>query len=153
MIQRIQSLYLLVSTILGVVCLSLPLGYFYSNEGVMWGTLYNLWISVSDKGLHIFTPWALFALLVIVTTLTFLDIFLYKHRALQMRILSLSMLLLVGYYAWFGFMVYMENQAGALSFKPSITAAFPFISIVLDYLAFRGILKDELLVRSLDRLR
>ena len=152
MIQRIQSLYLLLSSILGVVCLSMPLGYFCTTNGERVSELFNLWLRMSDSGEHVFTPWALFALLVIITTLTFLDIFLFTRRALQMRVLTLCMILLVGYYALLGFIVYQAHSNGA-TYTPSITAAFPFICIVLDYLAFRGILKDELLVRSLDRLR
>ena len=107
---------------------------------------------MTDTGAHSFTPMALFVLLVIVTTLTILAIFLYKRRALQMRIMVFCMILLVGYYAYLGFLVYMAHKDGC-SYTPSVTAAFPFICIVLDYLAFRGILKDELMVRSLDRLR
>ena len=151
MIQRIQSLYLLVSAILGVVCLSMPLGQFLTASSEPYATLYNLWITSAENGNHNFVPWALFALLLIATSLTFFDIFLFKHRALQMRALSLCMILLVGYYAYLAFFAYMQQGDG--SFRPSVTAALPFVSIVLDYLAFRGILKDEMLVRSLDRLR
>ena len=151
MIQRIQSLYLLVSAILGMVCLSMPLGQFRTEDNELFANLYNLWVKDLENGSHSFAPWALFALLLIITSLTFLDIFLYKHRALQMRVLTLCMTLLVGYYAYFVFFAYMFKGDG--SFTPSVTAALPFVCIVLDYLAFRGILKDEMLVRSLDRLR
>ena len=151
MIQRIQSLYLLVSTILGVVCLSLSLGRFSTEQGERIADLFNLWVKTAETGEYSFSPWALFALLLVVTTLTFLAIFLYKSRALQMRTLSLCIVLLIGYYAYFVFFVLMSR--GETSFIPSPTAALPFVCIVLDYLAFRGILKDELLVRSLDRLR
>ena len=113
---------------------------------------YNLWFRMSDTGAYTLTPMALFVLLLIATTLTILAIFLYKRRALQMRIVVFCMILLVGYYAYLGFLVYMAHADGC-AYTPSVTAAFPFISIVLDYLAFRGILKDELMVRSLDRLR
>ena len=152
MIQRIQSLYLLASTLLGIACLSLPLGYFCTAQGERFADLYNLWIKYTETGEHAFTPWALFALLVIVTTLTFLNIFLFRRRALQMRVLTLCMVLLVGYYAFLGFLIFQAHGNGD-TFTPTVMAAFPLTSIILDYLAFRGILKDELLVRSLDRLR
>ena len=61
MIQRIQSLYMLVSTILGVVCLSLPLGKFFNEFGEQVSTLYNLWLHTCDKDAYSFAPWALFA--------------------------------------------------------------------------------------------
>lgn len=152
MIQRIQSLYILLSTILGVVCLSMPLGYFSTEEGERVSDLFNLWFRVTETGAYDFSPWALFALLVLVTTVTFLDIFLFRHRALQMRALTMCMVLLVGYYAFLAFLVY-KAKGDVLTYTPSLTAAFPLVCIILDYLAFRGILKDEMLVRSLDRLR
>ena len=34
-----------------------------------------------------------------------------------------------------------------------VTAVFPIVATILDFLAARGILADELLVRSADRLR
>lgn len=151
MIQRIQSLYLLVSALLGVVCLSQPVGTFFTAQHESHAELFNLWLRYPENGQHDFSPWALFALLLIVTTLTFLDIFLFTRRALQMRVATLCMVLLVGYYAYLAFFAYMSMGEG--TFTPSVWAALPFASIVLDYLAFRGILKDELLVKSLDRLR
>ncbi len=150
MIQRIQSLYLLLSVILGTVCLARPIGHFITADNEHYANLFNLWIKFDDGG-HLFTPWALFAILVIACALTFIDIFLYKYRALQLRVTSLCMILLLGYYIYFAVFAYLN--AGDGSFRPAISAALPFICIVLDYLAFRGILKDELLIRSLNRLR
>lgn len=152
MIQRIQSLYLLLSFALGLACLCSPLGYFSTEQGERVSDLFNLWLRNAETGAHSFSPWALFALLLIVCTLTFLDIFLFRRRALQMRVATLCMVLLVGYYGFLAFLVYMAHRDG-LSYTPTVMAAFPFASLVLDYLAFRGILKDELMVRSLDRLR
>ena len=152
MIQRIQSLYLLISSILGVVCLSLPLGYFTTVQGERFAYLYNLWIRQAATGQHEFYPWALFAILVIAPALTLMDILLFRQRALQMRVITLCIILLIGYYVWLAFIIF-TGYGEALSFTPKITAALPFVCIVLDYLAFRNILKDDMLVRSLDRLR
>lgn len=151
MIQRIQTLYMLLSAVLGVVCLSLPLGHFYTAQGEPYAQLYNLWVRLSETGTHQLAPWALFALLVGVTTLTLLGILFYRRRALQMRLLSFCMILLVGYYAWLLAFVFMYKLDGA--FRPTLTAGLPLVSLILLYLAFRGVLKDEMLVRSLDRLR
>ncbi len=150
MIQRIQSLYLLLSAVLGIVCLSLPIGHFLTVEGERYATLYNLWVRFAGGG-HLLTPWALFAILVIACALTFMGIFLFRYRALQMRVVSLCMLLLTGYYIYFAIFTWLN--AGDGSFRPTLTAALPFVCIVLNYLAFRGILKDEMLIRSLNRLR
>ncbi len=150
MIQRIQSLYLLLSVVLSTVCLARPVGHFLTADSEHYATLYNLWLSL-DRGGHIFSPWALFALLCIASALTFIAIFLFKTRALQMRVTSLCMLLLVGYYVFFAIFAYLYSGDG--SFRPTLSAALPVVSLVLDYLAFRATLHDEQLIRSLDRLR
>ena len=151
MLQRIQSVYILLSFVLGVVALSNPIGRL-THEGERIADVYNLWLThVADQS-HVWTPWvALFVVLLIATTITFLSIMLFTRRALQMRAIVLCMLILVGYYACLG--VFVFTKVGELTFTPSPYAALPLVSIILDYLAFRGVLKDEMLVKSLDRLR
>ena len=156
MIQRIQSLYLLLATVLTVVCMSNGIGYFISKDGEVLGKLYNLFYTeISDVNTStFFTPWALFVIQLFVATLTFLNIFMFKYRALQMRICSFCMILLVGWYA--AYAVFAWIILGVLeadSFRVGIMASLPCVCIIFLYLAFRGILKDEKLVRSLDRLR
>ena len=156
MIQRIQSLYLLLATVLTVVCMSNSIGHFVSKDGEVLGTLYNLFYTdLRDANTStFFTPWALFVILLVVATLIFLNIFLFKHRALQMRICSFCMILLVGWYAAYAaFAWFLSGVIEADSFRVGVWASLPCVSIILLYLAFRGILKDEKLVRSLDRLR
>lgn len=152
MIQRIQTLYLLAACILCVAALCLPLAHFSTAEGEPVATLYNLWMTKAD-GSRSFSYWALFALLLFVSTLSFMDIFLFRRRALQMRIASFSMILLVGWYVAYGVFVWLFMNTNGAEFRPHWSAAFPFASIVFLYLAFRGIYRDEQLVRSLDRLR
>ena len=53
-------------------------------------------------------------------------------------------------YAAFAYLIPQHTDA---SFQLTPWAAFPGIACILSYLAFRAILKDEMLVRSLDRLR
>lgn len=158
MIQRIQTVYMLLSVVACVVCLANPICHF-SLDFIPTGDLYNLWLSVSpdaDGGevKHQLTPWvAQFALLVVVATLTLLNIFIYDKRALQMRNLIFCMIVLVGYYLVGGIFVWRLCSEYGFSVRPTFFAALPFVSLVLDYLALRAVRKDENLVRSLDRLR
>lgn len=152
MIQRIQTLYLLAACILCVVTLCTPLAFFSTADGEPVATLYNLWMTKAD-GSRTFTYWALFALLLAVSTLTFMDIFLFRRRAFQMRVASFSMILLVGWYLAYAAFIWLFMSAGQAEFRPHWSVSLPFAAIVLLYLAFRGIYKDEQLVRSLDRLR
>jgi len=152
MIQRIQTIYLLLACVLCIVCMCLCIGHFHTDEGEHVGDLYNLWVHLAD-GHRSFKPWALFVLLLIPSTLSFLAIFMFRRRALQMRVCVFNMILLVGWYICYGVFAYILGGVFEASFRPSAIAAIPFASIVLLYLAFRGILKDEMLVKSLDRLR
>ena len=171
MIQRIQTLYLILAVALCTACLCLPIGNFINDQGDLVGTLYNLWLHqpsqlgdtlhVADApvlaseaaGTHSFTPWALFAILLLTASGLAFSIFIYKTRLVQSRLVMLCCILLVGWYIVYGVFGYLLGQPLDSSFQLTPWAAFPLVACILSYLAFRAILKDEALVRSLDRLR
>lgn len=128
MIQRIQTLYLLICFVLTIVCVV---------------------FEIKEEN-H---PWALTALMVLTGVLEFMGIFLFRRRALQMRVCTFCIILLLGWYAAYVAFAFLLGEGLVGEFRPQIWAAIPAINAILLYLAFRGILHDELLVRSLDRLR
>ena len=128
MIQRIQTLYLLICSVLTVVCMYFEVGA--ENH-----------------------PWALTAIMAVTGILEFMGIFLFRRRALQMRLCTFCIILLVGWYAALVAFAYILGDGLVGEFRPQLWAAIPAINAILLYLAFRGILRDEMLVRSLDRLR
>ena len=161
MLQRIQTIYLLLAFAFCLACLCLPIAHFIVGDDrasvlnsffdcYAQVDMYNLWLVSEGKHVFYFCP-VLMGLLVITTGLVFIDIWLFKHRALQMRVATFSMILLVFWYIAYG--IICLYLLGAISFRPHWAAALPFAALILLYLAFRGILKDEMLVRSLDRLR
>jgi heme A synthase len=77
-----------------------------------------------------------------------ISMFLYKKRILQMRFNIFNSILLV---ALQGFIVYYIVQSKGLIF--TVQSIFPVISLILSILAIRNIIKDELLIKSLHRLR
>lgn len=153
MIQRIQTIYLLLALCLCVGCLCTPVAHFVTLDTCERVDMYNLWL-VNGAGEHtfFFCP-ALMGLMVITATLLFFDIWLFTRRALQMRLAVFCMILLVGWYALYAVIAYMLTADMDATFRPNWTAALPAAALIFTYLAFRGILKDEMLVRSLDRLR
>lgn len=78
-----------------------------------------------------------------------LPIFMFKHRNLQMRILIFGAVVLLGLQGW---MVYDYINAPD-TVKFNYTMVVPVICAILDFLAIRGVIQDELLVRSSSRLR
>lgn len=149
MIQRIQSVYLLVVTILMIVCMCSPVGSIIAstNEISEFG---NLCITMPD-GTKDYAPWALFVILLVVAILSFGTIFLFKKRMLQIRLTIFCSVLLIGYYMALVAFIFM--LAEDTSFTPSWTICLPFIGVILNWLAIRGIGADEALVKAYDRLR
>ena len=156
MIQRIQTLYLLIVVIAMSLTLFLPSMKTISPEEIDYAlsTLRGLY-PIEEGGFHLngVTMW-LTITNVVILLIAFFTIITYKWRVIQMRFSSFNMVLLIGYYAIFFFTRYVILQQ-----KPMTSTTFswpiilPFISAILTYLALRAIAKDEALVRSLDRLR
>lgn len=149
MIQRIQSVYLLVVTILMIVCMCSPVGSIIANTNEI-SEFGNLCITMPD-GTKDYAPWALFSILLVVAILSFVTIFLFKKRMLQIRLTIFSSVVLIGYYLALVAMVFM--LADDTSFTPSWSVCLPFVAIILNWLAIRGIGADEALVKAYDRLR
>ena len=149
MIQRIQTVYLLVVAILMVVMMSLPVGSFVAADYT--ATVFNNLSLVDPDVTAEYAPWAMFAILMVSAVVTLGTIFLYKKRMLQIRLTIFNIILLLGYYGTLVTFVFMLK--GENSFTPSWTVILPLISIILDWLAIRAIGKDEMLVKAYERLR
>ena len=141
MIQRIQTLWLLVAAALGFLSLRTS---FYSGHRIK---------DAIPKAV-VFMPGTYNILLILCTTgvafASLISIFLFKNRKLQLKItiaaLVLSILTLLLYYWQTQSFIPTESSYDLTSVIP---AAIPFILFV----AARKIWKDEQLVKSVDRLR
>ena len=149
MIQRIQSVYLLVVTILMVICMCSPIGSIITNANEI-SELGNLCITFPD-GTKDYSTWALFVILLVVAALSFVTIFLFKKRMLQIRLTIFSSVVLIGYYI--ALVAYLFMLAEDTTFSASWTICLPFAALILNWLAIRGIGADEALVKAYDRLR
>lgn len=143
MIQRIQSIFLLLAS---GACLSL-LGIPMATTGAVreQSTLFaDARFELSDDGI-------LLGLFLAGGALLFLAIFLFKNRRLQMTLSLFAVAVIVGGAAWGGYLFSRELPLPAYDIK--LGAAMPLLSIVFALLAYNRIRKDETLVRSMDRLR
>ena len=155
MLQRIQTVYLLAATVLMSLMLFLPLAEIAAEGIGMYSVLSKGWYIVEGETAELaMATWPVFILASVLSFLTFINIWLYKKRKLQIRICVYSIILAFGligliyYYFVVGFRQ-LDDPAYALQFPLVLPAVF----IILIYLAFRGIRKDEIMVRSLDRIR
>ncbi|MDO4780142.1 MAG: DUF4293 domain-containing protein [Bacteroides sp.] len=140
MIQRIQTVYLLLSAVAIILAIFMPVGFIYTTNGV-------------EAPLHLYESyWGLLGILSIAAIINIGTIFLFKNRILQIRFCSFNSLILLGFYiAAVTFYIMMDTTL--FSFRINWTLCLPAISIILNILAIRGIAKDEALVRAANRIR
>lgn len=157
MIQRIQSLYLLIIVVLGIMACFMPLMEIFDSSYAWMGQLKALGVlSLTEEGTRAFSHYTigLFLMSVVIPMLSLFVIFLYKRRMVQVRLLIVNLILMLGYYAllvWSCYSAY--HLVGGEAKTISIASAFMLVNIILNIMAIHRIRKDEALVRSLDRLR
>ena len=136
MIQRIQSVYLIIVAILTGI-----LPFFF-----------NLWITVNGKEVFASNEMLISISFYASTVLAIWSLVTFKNRKSQFVINRLNMILNV---FLLGFFVYRSlNLSGeTLVSEKGIGMLIPVFSIVFLVLANRAIKKDEDLVKSVDRLR
>ena len=155
MIQRKQTLFLLLAIIAYAVCLFLPIASVEPKTMGIDTLIYNLGL-VSDGGIKVSnTLLPLFLDLVVCVALALVTIFKYKNRKAQMSLCSITMLFSLLWYIdyvliYLG-MIPVAEVEGAMEVK--FAACLPFISIILVAMAKKGINDDEKLVKAADRIR
>ncbi len=155
MLQRVQTVYLLAATVLMSLMLFLPLAEIAAEGTGIYQVLSKGWYIMSEETAELaMATWPVFILALALVLAPLINLFLYRSRKLQIRICVYSIILAFGligliyYYFVVGFRQ-LDEPAYALRFP----LVLPAIFIILIYLAFRGIRKDEILIRSLDRIR
>lgn len=143
MIQRIQTIYLLLASIV--------------SGGLIF--VFNLWNTIKEKifvvdlfSREVFTLKVIPFMFIVSAILSLVAIFLFKNRKLQFvigRIIILTNLFLLG------LLIYLSlNLSGETSVSEKGIGMFlPILAILLVVLANKAIKKDEDLIKSVDRLR
>ncbi len=146
MIQRIQSIFLLLAAASGFAVLALP--FASTNEAVQSSALF------SDKVYSIGDNIGLLVLFALAGALSTAAIFLYKNRPLQMKIGRIALIAdILGIVL--AIILFWQDLAniGSSAVNDGTAGYLPVVFIVFTALALRAIKKDENLVRSADRLR
>lgn len=125
--QRIQTLYLLIST----------------------GLTASLFFCEKADGMTYISYLPYLILLIIITLLDLIALNAWKVRVFQMRTAVLSAIFTLALQIWLALDFFTADR----SIIFHVTAIFPIVSVILDILAARSIFADELIVRSADRLR
>lgn len=155
MIQRIQSLYLALTTILSLLFLDGGILSFINTSGsVIKVTFGGVFKNIgTDNPELILTVFPLSVIIVAIPFLAIITMLLFKKRNIQLKfavagiIMSALLIMLLIYYA-----VSIGSKYNA-SVTPGFLMAVPVIVFIFNTLAYRGIKKDDNLVKSYDRLR
>ena len=149
MIQRIQSIYLLLAAILMAVTAFSPV-LVLNNEGL---TLFSY--GIKDADLMVKPTWGIVIIAGAGALLSFVSIFMYRNRKRQGKMVLLSALFFVLYYLTA--IIYLGSYFGGFPEGGISTAAYgivlPVIALIFLLLGYNAIRKDEKLVKSLDRIR
>lgn len=138
MIQRIQSVYLLLVIIACVVYIFVPVGQIKTPENVT-----EIWLIKNDIPIMIGA--------IVVAMFAFAAIFLFNNRITQMKVVLIDIVLsvvLIGLFL-FGLFKYMGIQ----NYTFGVGAILPIFILLFNILAYSSIKADENLVKSMDRLR
>ena len=155
MIQRIQSIYLLIAALCSGLLLAAPL-YNIETATATYQLFLGGMVQTNPKDTILTSQPAILAVGILLTLFPIIILFLYKKRQVQMRLAVSAMmantamlLLLVG--------IVNKSIEHITELHVKETYGFglilPAISIVFLFLANKAIRKDDNLIRSADRLR
>lgn len=141
MIQRVQTIWLLLAAIAGFFTTQIPLYY-----GVMAGDITKKYLATESL--------LLFALSIIASLIAVVAIFLFKNRANQIKFTALGIIVSIALIALEVWQIGSFKQlAGMLKGTYYWGALLPIAMLIFFLLASSNIRKDIRLIKSLDRFR
>ena len=148
-IQRIQSIYLLIAVILVAVFAFFPaLTFNFGDKEFVYGAL-----EAGKVGFTHIDPLML-TLIILIALLAFIDIFLYKNLQRQMTfcfctiIIGLAMLIAIVIETFV-----IKGRVGINNVMPQWYLLLPVLSIIFLMLAHKAMSRDKKALRDSDRLR
>jgi uncharacterized membrane protein len=156
MLQRIQSVFLLVVALFALLFPFLPLGSLSVNQVSENISLLDAHVSpdVLIKGDLALFWWPLILLPVVIIILSVYTIFQFKRRMYQVKLGKLNMLAhMVMLILSFLFIDGLKETYANNDFSYGLAIFMPVVSLLFILRANRSIIKDEGLVRAADRIR
>lgn len=155
MIQRIQSVYLFMTTILAFLFLGGNMLRFTDAPGIALGVtyrgIYRCGAGSPPELIGGILP--LISIILLVAVVSLITIFFFRNRKLQLKLtavlLGLSAVIIIETAVYAVFIIRKYDSDIVWSFRMLLPVLIP----VCLFLAYRGIKKDEDLVKSYDRLR
>ena len=146
MIQRIQTLFLLLAAAAGFSLLAMP--FASSAQEIAASSLF------SDQTFNVNDSIAILVLFALAGALSLASIFLYKNRPIQLKLTRIAIFVnLVGIVVSTVLFIQDKANQGNEEIQYGFGVGMPLLFVLFGALAIKAISKDEKLVRSMDRLR
>ncbi len=154
MIQRVQTIYLFLAAAIMFSMIFFPFVEMVDADDRYYRfDLHGIYEGMGEDARLVQSVLPLRFLVFVIGFVSLLTIFLYKRRILQIRLSVFNLILQLGFYALFFFYLYHATRDIEVETYFKIPVVFPLVAVILTYLAIRNIGKDELLVRSYNRIR
>ena len=157
MIQRIQTVYLVLVAVLMTLTAALPVAeYFDAVKNISYQLDMRGFVQLNPDGSFLSAVSTnpttfVFGIILVVTLMT---IFKYKNRKQQFRLCTINFILILIYTILLAVVIFMgKHKLTGTEISLKIPAIFALVALIFNYLAMRGIAKDENMVKSMDRLR
>jgi len=153
MIQRLQTVYLFLASLVIYALFLFPIANILAPEGAKKIMVTGVFETINNQVVQTES----FTLLTIATALMGLIplvlIFLYKNRKRQLMLVYASVVALIGFSFWLAQIVKGAAHVLLQISDYGIGAGLSSVAILFLVLAAKGINRDEKLVKSADRLR
>lgn len=147
-IQRIQSVFLLIAVILMVVFAFFPaLTFELGDKTVLYGAI------ESGRAGHMHIDPLLITLIILIAFLAFIDIFLFKNLQRQMTVCFVDILIGIAMLVAIGIQAFVIGNREGWTVSWQWYLALPVLSIIFLMLAHKAMSNDKKKLRDADRLR
>lgn len=147
-IQRIQSVYLLIAVILMIVFAFFPaLTFELGGREFVYGAL-----EAGKVGVTHIDPLMLM-LVVLISLLAFIDIFLFKNLQRQMTVCFVDIIIGLAMLVAICIQAFVVNGKEGVTLQWQWYLALPVLSIIFLMLAHKAMSRDKKMLRDADRLR
>lgn len=152
MIQRIQTIWLLLAALTICCLLVLPMVTATVGNIEYYVIVSGLYQKAENTTKQIEASLPLLISTIAVAMMSFINIFNFKNRTTQKRVVMANIILIISLSFWCS--QFAKKIPGGLETANYNVGMFlPVIAILFSILAIRGINNDDKLIRSADRLR
>ena len=155
MIQRIQSVYLSLTILLSLLFLNGSFLTFIDNSGsIMKIKIEGITRDWGVQGFEMIEKLLpLSAIIISIPAISLIALLFFRYRKVQLRLVLSLIILVTGLIIISFYYSYIVISKYNAFIVPTIKMIIPGLLLVLVILAYRGIRKDDRLVKSYDRLR